>query len=119
MVNNLSNAGDLVKELKEIRMPDRLGLVCSTLIMLFSFFGTKIDTVMTFLFGASTFIFFFSMSLNRETHTEVRRVDNEVITNTEDKLWFTKYSKVSKWLFGFSALIFVLFITAVIKQIFL
>ena len=99
----------LVRELKSISSPDKFGLVFSTVIIVFSFFSQKLDSLLAFLFGAALFLIFTGMSLNRETKTQVHTDGNIKNTFTEDILYFKRYPMISKvffWIGGITLIIF-------------
>jgi len=104
----------IIRELKSISQPDKLGMISSTLIILLSFFGNKIDTFMTFLFGISTFFIFSGMSLNRERREDVFSDGKTRTTITNEYLHFKNYPKPSKIFFWIGGILFVLFLIRVI-----
>ncbi len=99
----------LVRELNSVSSPDKFGLIFSTVIIVFSFFSQKLDSLLAFLFGASLFFIFTGMSLNRETRTQVQTDENVKNTYTEEILYFRNYPAISKvffWIGGMVLLIF-------------
>ena len=54
----------LIEQLAKEKWPDKLGIICSTIIIASSFFGTRNDFLASFLFGGSLLLFSFGMSVN-------------------------------------------------------
>ncbi|MBU2541707.1 MAG: hypothetical protein KJ593_07370 [Candidatus Omnitrophica bacterium] len=96
----------IIRELKSILSPDRLGIMCSLVIIVFSLFATQIDNFLIFLFGASAFCMFFGMSFNAQTHTKENITEKGTERITWHELYFTGYPEVSKVLFWIAAILF-------------
>ena len=96
-----------IRGLNKIQGVDKLGVICSTLIIIFSFFSKTIDTLMTFLFGASAFSFFVGISLNTN--------DIPLGTNlVQHRIYYKNYPNSSKVLFVIASLLFVVFLVRLV-----
>jgi len=97
---------NVIKELNNVSSIDKLGLICSTLIILFSFFGNRIDTLMTFLFGTSLFMWFAGMSFNADTKSKEEITPAVKITTTLHSIYLNNYKWQSKLFFFISLVLF-------------
>ena len=117
----------ILKELRETTHPDKLGILCATLIICLSLFATHSDNLLVFLFGISFLLFTFAMSLNAEQKTEKGPItytgeDGKTLTKIETFtsfiLHFKDYPKISIVLFCISGGIFLLFLIRIARIVF-
>lgn len=113
----------IVNELKNTRSADLLGILVSFLIIVFSIFGTQIDTMIPFLFGAGLLCTSISAYYGKvvQENSTIRELDeNKKEKTTKTKKWFDpelyKIRRIS--LNVLSAICFILFLIYIIQNFF-
>lgn len=107
-----------VSALNQVSQPDKLGIICATLIIVFSFFSKSIDSILTFLFGSFLLLMFIAQSFNRESHTQIQSDEKTKLTQTKETMMFSNYPPLSIALFWISGVLSFLFFIRLISVIF-